>query len=110
MMEHGKLRLDESGVLTTDTRGEGFVPWLKALGADSEKFFYWVMAQRDQAREAQSDKLVAAGKKANYKPMFDRDSRNKLFSWTGKSSKSGKSWGELNKEFQAFNNSVLLTL
>lgn len=98
MMEHGVLKMDKSDVLTTDTKGKGFVPFLKELKGDSDKFFYWLIAQRDQARERRDPK---------YKPMFTQDERNRLFSWTGKRSKTGKSWADVNKEFRKFNDSVL---
>ena len=98
MMEHGTLKMDKSGVLTTDTKGKGFIPFLKSLKGDSDKFFYWLIAQRDQAREKRDSK---------YKPMFTQEERNRIFSWTGKRSKTGKSWGEVNAEFRKFNDSVL---
>jgi hypothetical protein len=98
MMEHGKLHLDPSGVLTTGTKDEGFVPWLKNLGTDAEKFFYWLIAKRDQSRTARDKK---------YTPMFTDDERSKLLNWTGSRTSKGTPWGVVNKEFQAFNNSVL---
>jgi len=97
-MEHGILDLEDSGVLTTQTKGEGFIPWLRDLGKDGEKFFYWLIAKRDQGREKKDKK---------YTPMFTEEERNKLFSWTGNEAISGKSWQQVNKEFQVFNDSIL---
>jgi hypothetical protein len=98
MMEHGKLHLDPSGVLTTGTKGEGFIPWLRELGPDAEKFFYWLIAKRDQVRSAKDKKYI---------PMFGDEERSKLLGWTGTGTSKGKKWGAVNAEFQAFNNSVL---
>ena len=98
LMEHGKLILDDSMVLTTKTKGEGFIPWLRGLGKDGDKFWYWLIVNRDQAREKRDKKYI---------PMFTKDERAKLLNWTGTKSPDGKPWVKVNKEFQEFNKSVL---
>jgi hypothetical protein len=98
LLEHGRLTLDDSGVLTTDTKDKGFLPWIKSLGKDPDKFWYWVIVRRDSSRQERDKK---------YTPMFTEEERARLLSWTGTENEAGKSWQAFNKEFQEYNQSVL---
>jgi uncharacterized protein YdcH (DUF465 family) len=98
LLEHGKLTLDDSGVLLTDTKDKGFLPWIKSLGKNPDKFWYWVIVRRDSSRQERDKK---------YTPMFTEEERARLLAWTGTGNEAGKSWQSFNQEFQAYNQSVL---
>jgi len=93
---HGKLKWNAAGdVLTVDTKGEGFIPWVKGLKKDGEKFFYWLVVKRAEALE-----------KEGREKLLGKSDRDKIMAWVG-DPKGNKSWDELNKEFQAFNDAIL---
>lgn len=95
-MEHGKLKFDDSMTLTTDTRKQGFITWLNSLGRDAEKFFYWLVAKRAEALEAEGRE----------KWLLQPD-RERIWAWTGHETVDGRSFEDINKEFQSWNDSVL---
>jgi hypothetical protein len=92
---HGKLQWDPSKALTVKTRKEGFLPWIKSLGPDSNKFFYWVMAKRAETLEAEG--------RENW---LTKDVRKIIFDWVGKP-QGDKTWDQINTEFQEWNQNVL---
>jgi len=93
---HGKLKWNADGnVLTVDTKNEGFIPWVKSLGKDGEKFFYWLVVKRAEALDAEGREK-----------LLDKTDRDILMKWIG-DPKGKKSWNEINKEFQGFNDAIL---
>jgi hypothetical protein len=93
-LRHGKLRWDKSGLMTVDTRGDGFLPFLKGLGKDGEKFLYWVAARR-------AENLEAEGRER----WLDKDTRSNIFEWSG--GRDRPEWIKAAKKLQDFNDSVL---
>lgn len=95
MMEHGKLFINGENAITTSTIKQGFVPWLKKLGPDGNKFFYWLIVRR-------SEQLAAQGREK----LFTDEDRQVLLNWIGTPT-TQPNWEAINTEFQEWNNSVL---
>jgi len=66
ILEHGKIRIDESGAFTTDERNKGFLEFIERVGQDWKPFLYWMAAKR-------SDKLDLEGRE-NWLTDVDRRS------------------------------------
>jgi len=94
-MIHGKLTMRDDGVMTTSTTKQGFLKWVKDMGADAEKMFYWIMAKRAETLE-----------KEGREHWLTPDVRKIILDWVG-DPKGKKSWEQINKEFQEWNQSVL---
>ncbi len=94
-MEHGKIKLDDSGVPTTDTRREGFQTWVRQRGADFEKFLYWAVCRR-------AEKLAEEKRER----WIDAETIRKYDEWVG-DPETAESWHELETEFKEWNKNVL---
>lgn len=96
LLTHGKLRWDSrKEILTTDTIDKGFANWVKGLGKDGEKFFYWLIVKRAETLE-----------KEGREKLLDKTARDKIMFWVGDPA-GPRTWEQINEEFQDFNNSVL---
>jgi len=96
LMAHGKLKWDTAGQsLTVDTRNQGFLKWIKGLGSDSEKTFYWIMAKRAETLEKEGREF-----------WLTEDVRKVIFDWAGEP-KGDRTWEQINEEFQEWNQNVL---
>lgn len=93
-LEHGKLKWDDSGFLTMDERKHGFLPFLKSLGKDWDKFIYWTAVKR-------AENLSKQGRER----WLDKEAREEIFEWAG--GKNNSKWVEASKEFKEFNSNVL---
>ena len=94
LLRHGMLRLDPSGVFTTDTTKQGFIPWLHTIGKDASKFLYWMAARRAELLEGQG--------RENW---LDAKARSEIYQWAG--ARDNPEWVQKAKEFDAWNKSVL---
>jgi len=93
-MRHGKLAFDKSGILTVDTKGQGFLPFMKGLGKDWNKFLYWTAARR-------AEKLDKEGREQ----WLDRETREEIFEWAG--GRNNAKWEKAANELHKFNSNVL---
>jgi hypothetical protein len=93
-MEHGKLKWDPSGVITTDEKRRGFIPFLRSLGKDWDKFFYWVAGKRGEVLEAEGRER-----------WLNKKERQEIFDWTRPSTDA--EWAKKAEELAEFNNSIL---
>jgi len=98
LMEHGKLGWDESGVMTVKDRNDGFLPFLRSLGPEWKKFFYWTAAKRAE---------VLAAEDPSREKWLTEPERKKIFEWAG--GKDNPQWIEANKKLKEFNANVLDT-
>jgi len=93
-LEHGKLKWDKSGFLTMDERKQGFLPFLKSLGKDWDKFIYWTAAKR-------ASELDKQGREK----WLNKEARDEIFKWAG--GENNPKWVKASKEFKKFNSSIL---
>jgi hypothetical protein len=111
-LEHGKLHWDNTMTIQVQrdpetkriSRNKGFIPWVKSLGPnDGVKFFYWLIAKRAE-KLAQPTKEFPKGREH----WLKKEDREKILGWVGQpENKAGKSWEQINEEFQAFNKNIL---
>jgi hypothetical protein len=94
VMEHGKLKWDPSGVITADEKRRGFIPFLRSLGKDWDKFFYWVAAKRAEVLETEGRER-----------WLNKPERNEIFGWTRPSGDAD--WTKKAEELAEFNNNIL---
>jgi hypothetical protein len=95
LMAHGKLELGGDNVITTSTTHQGFLQWIKDIGQDAEKAFYWIMAKRAETLD-----------KEGREHWLTPEVRKIILDWVG-DPKGNKPWAQINKEFQEWNQSVL---
>ncbi|MDD5006844.1 MAG: hypothetical protein PHC68_00410 [Syntrophorhabdaceae bacterium] len=108
LLTDGKLKWDGK-VLTCDTRGQGFIPWLEAMGKDANKFLYWTMAKRAEALETQTirkrdpntGRMVVVPKER----WLTETVRNEIYKWAGDKDKS--EWVAKAKELDEWNKNTL---
>jgi len=108
LLTDGKLKWDGK-VLTCDTRGQGFIPWLEAMGKDANKFLYWTMARRAEALETQTirkrdpntGQMVVVPKER----WLTETVRNEIYKWAGDKDKS--EWVAKAKELDEWNKNTL---
>jgi hypothetical protein len=87
--------MDVDGVITTNTTDQGFLKWMKDVGQDGEKAFYWIMAKRAETLE-----------KEGRENWLTPDVRKIILDWVG-DPKGKRSWEQINKEFQEWNKNIL---
>lgn len=95
-LEHGPIRWAADGAPTVETVDEGFLPWIREIGPDAQKLFYWMAAKRAERLEGQGREK-----------WLDKTKRNEILNWVGAKPESAATWEDLNVKFQEYNQSVL---
>lgn len=94
LLEHGMLKWDPSGALTTDTRKDGFFPYLRKQKIDPNKFLKWIAARRAEELEKQGREK-----------WLTKDKRDAIYDWAAP--RDDKHFEAAAKRLKEFNSSVL---